>query len=308
MWNITRKNVAANKIRLALTALAIVLGVGFVSSANILSDGLRESFGDLAAEIVDGTDLLVDRVDFDEPLTIAEQERIAAVPGIRVAEGGYGEDTVFPVRADGTLVRPEGPPVFAFSWTVDEQLNPSAIEEGRAPEGPGEWVVDLSTAESEGFVIGETYDLVVPTADGFTSAELVGTFRFGADNQTNGAVLLAFETEAARVLFDQTDFASISIAIDGTRPVADVRSDVDALFDESYEVLDTADLNAETSAGFNQAISIFAWVLRSFAIIALFVSIFIIANTFNIVMSQRCLLYTSPSPRDRQKSRMPSSA
>ncbi len=287
MWNITRKNVAANKIRLALTALAIVLGVGFVSSANILSDGLRESFGDLAAEIVDGTDLQVDRVDFDEPLTIAEQERIAAVPGIRVAEGGYGEDTVFPVRADGTLVRPEGPPVFAFSWTVDEQLNPSAIEEGRAPEGPGEWVVDLSTAESEGFVIGETYDLVVPTADGFTSAELVGTFRFGADNQTNGAVLLAFETEAARVLFDQTDFASISIAIDGTRPVADVRSDVDALFDESYEVLDTADLNAETSAGFNQAISIFAWVLRSFAIIALFVSIFIIANTFNIVMSQR---------------------
>ena len=70
-------------------------------------------------------------------------------------------------------------------------------------------------------------------------------------------------------------------------PVADVRADLDALFDESYEVLDTADLNAETSAGFNQAISIIAWVLRSFAIIALFVSIFIIANTFNIVMSQR---------------------
>ena len=138
MWNITRRNVAANKIRLALTALAIVLGVGFVSSANVLSDGLRESFGNLAAEIVDGTDLQIDRLDGEVPLTITEQEQIAAVPGVRVAEGNYGDDTVFPVRDDGTLVRPEGPPVLAFSWTVDEQLNPASIEEGRAPEGPGE--------------------------------------------------------------------------------------------------------------------------------------------------------------------------
>ena len=31
-----------------------------------------------------------------------------------------------------------------------------------------------------------------------------------------------------------------------------------------------------------------------------------VKNTFNLVLN--CLLYTSPSPRDRQKSRMPSSA
>ena len=288
MWNITRKNVGANKVRLALTALAIVLGVGFISSANILSEGLRDSFGNLAAEIVDGIDLQVGRLDDDEALTTAEQEQIAAVPGVRVASGGYGNDTIFPVRSDGSLVRPEGPPVLAFSWTVDEQLNSSSIETGRAPDGPGEWVIDLDSAEREGFVVGETYDLVVPTSDGFTSAELVGTFRFGEDNQTNGATLLAFETAVAGDLLGADNFDSIEVAIDGSRPLADVRNDVDALFsDEGYEVLDTADLNAETTAEFNQFIDVFAWVLRSFAIVALFVSIFIIANTFNIVMSQR---------------------
>ena len=31
-------------------------------------------------------------------------------------------------------------------------------------------------------------------------------------------------------------------------------------------------------------------------------------NALNEVMKKDCLLYTSPSPRDRQKSRMPSSA
>ncbi len=289
MWNITRKNVGANKIRLALTALAIVLGVGFISSANILSDGLRDSFGSLAAEIVQGTDLAVDR-DQDVPLGQAELDTINAIDGIRVAEGGYGtENQVLPIRADGTVVQPQGPPVIANSWTVDDQLNPTAIETGRAPTGPGEWVIDMGSAEREGFVVGETYELVVPTAEGFTTAELVGTFRFGAENQTNGAVLMAFETDTAKTLFDRENFGEIAIAVDGTRPIADVRADVEAAFDAEvgYIVQDTADLNAETSAEFNSFINVFAWILRSFAIVALFVSIFIIANTFNIVMSQR---------------------
>ena len=289
MWKITKRSVAANKIRFALTALAIVLGVGFVSSANVLSDGLRASFGSLTEEIVQGTDLQVERGDGEDvPLTSAEVAALNEVDGIRIAVGEYGAgNEVFPVREDGTLVRPEGPPVLANSWNPDEQLNPATIETGRVPVGSNEWVVDIGTAEREGFVVGETYDLVVPTDDGFVEAELVGTFRFGADNQTNGAVLLAFDAAAAPELFDVENFGAVTIAIDGTRPLTDVRSDVETLFSEGYAVADTADLNAETTAEFNSAISSFAWVLRSFALIALFVSIFIIANTFNIVMSQR---------------------
>ncbi len=288
MWKITLKNLAANKVRLALTALAIVLGVGFVSSANILSDGLRDSFASLAAEIVQGTDLEVDRTE-DVPLTSVEVEIIETVPGVRTAVGGYGSEDVFPIRSDGSLVRPEGPPVVANSWGTDAQLNPTTIETGRAPEGPGEWVVDIGTAERESLIVGETYEIVVPTADGSTSAELVGTFRFGEDNQTNGAVLLAFETETAKALFDRENFDSIQIAVNGSRPIAEVQADVEAALTEEagYIVSDTAELNAETTAEFNSFISIFAWVLRGFAIVALFVSIFIIANTFNIVMSQR---------------------
>ncbi len=287
MWKITKRSVSANKIRLALTALAIVLGVGFVTSANVLSDGLRASFGGLTEQIVQGTDLQVDREE-DVPLTSEEVTAISDVDGIRIAVGEYGTDNeVFPVRADGSLVRPEGAPVFASSWNIDDQLNPAAIETGRAPDGRGEWIVDMGTAEREGFVVGEIYQIVVPTDEAFIDAELVGTFRFGDDNQTNGAVLLAFDTEVAPSLFDRDNFSAITIAIDGTRPLPDVRTDVEALFGEGYRVADTADLNAELAADFNSAIGVFAWILRGFALIALFVSIFIIANTFNIVMSQR---------------------
>ncbi len=288
MWNITRKNVAANKLRLALTALAIVLGVGFISAANILSEGLRDSFGSLASEIVAGTDVEI-RPNADVPITDEQIAVVEAVDGVRVAEGEIGawDNTVLPVRSDGSVLTKNGPPVLAFGWTVDNQLNPSAIEEGRAPQGAGEWVVDMTTAADEGFVIGETYDIIVPTTEGRTSAELVGTFRFGQDNTLNGATLLAFDKATALTLFQEKEFDAIVVASDGTRDVVDIRADIETALGEDYETLDTADLNAEQRADFNAFVGIFAWVLRSFAIIALFVSIFIIANTFNIVMSQR---------------------
>ena len=128
-----------------------------------MSDGLQDSFGDLAAEITQGTDLQVSP-DADVPLTSEEVEAISTIDGVRVAEGQHSADdnTVLPIRPDGTVVQPSGPPVIAFSWTTDGQLNPTTIETGRAPEGPGEWVLDMDAAADNGFVVGETYDLVVP--------------------------------------------------------------------------------------------------------------------------------------------------
>ncbi len=288
MWNITMKSVSANKVRLALTALAIVLGVSFISAANILSDGLGASFDRLAGEIVQGTDIEVRRA-ADVPLTDTEVEQIKAIDGVREAEGVLmaWDNTVLPITAEGEVVSAMGPPLLAFSWVNDSQLNTFTIEEGRAPTGPNEWVVDRDGAADNGFIVGEAYDLVVPNAVGRTTATLVGTTRFGADNQTNGAVLMGFEADHAMELFDKDEFDEIVVASDGTREIPDVRADLEAALGSDYETLDTADLNAEQSAQFNQGISIFAWILRSFAIVSLFVSIFIIANTFNIVMSQR---------------------
>ncbi|MGI9608473.1 MAG: ABC transporter permease [Acidimicrobiales bacterium] len=290
MWNITRKNVAANKVRLALTALAIVLGVGFISAANILSDGLRDSFGDLATEIVQGTDLEVRASDEDRGLNAVQVAQINEIGGVRAAIGSVEgwDNTVLPVKPDGDTISQQGPPQIAFGWIDDNQLNPSSIESGRAPEGPGEWVIDFTSAENHGFVIGETYDLVVPTEAGITQATLVGTLRFGQDNTTNGAVLMAMEATTAMAEFGISgNFDSIVIATDGSRAVADVQADVDRAIGPGFESLDNADLNSEQRAQFNSFINVFAWVLRTFAIVALFVSIFIIANTFNIVMSQR---------------------
>ncbi len=306
MLRLAFKNLAANAVRLALTGLAIVLGVGFVVSSFVLRDGLKDSFAGLSQEIVQGTDILVDTVDDDPdlPITDADLATVNAIPGVRIAEGGLTgfENSVQPIKTDGTTIATNGPPQISFAWTYDDALNPTTIEAGRFPSERNEWVIDIDAAENHGFVVGETYQFVTPA--GNREATLVGTFRFGEDNTTNGATLMGFETETAREFFIAEDgiWDEISVSIDGSVPVPEVQEAIsvalgnepnsigpDAVPNETnrFEVLDQAEVAAETAASFNQGIDFFGYVLLAFALISLFVSVFIIANTFSIVIGQR---------------------
>src|SRR3982751_3459331 len=50
MWKATVKGLIAHKLRLALTALAVVLGVAFVSGTLVLTDTLGHTFDNLFQE------------------------------------------------------------------------------------------------------------------------------------------------------------------------------------------------------------------------------------------------------------------
>src|ERR1700676_580676 len=51
MWKVTIKGVLAHKLRLALTGLAIVLGVTFISGTFVLTDTLHNTFNTLFGHI-----------------------------------------------------------------------------------------------------------------------------------------------------------------------------------------------------------------------------------------------------------------
>ena len=54
MWKATLRGLMAHKLRLALTALSIVLGVGFVSGTYLLTDTMNRAFDDLFTGIEKG--------------------------------------------------------------------------------------------------------------------------------------------------------------------------------------------------------------------------------------------------------------
>src|SRR6185295_1071334 len=59
MWKVTRKGLAANKIRFVLTAIAVVLGVAFVSGTLVLTATIQKTFDDLFTNIYANTDAVV---------------------------------------------------------------------------------------------------------------------------------------------------------------------------------------------------------------------------------------------------------
>ena len=59
MWKVTIKGLLAHKLRLALTALAIVLGVTFISGTFVLTDTLHNTFDNLFGNIYQNVDFEV---------------------------------------------------------------------------------------------------------------------------------------------------------------------------------------------------------------------------------------------------------
>ena len=100
MFRATLKSLAAHKLRLALTAIAIVLGVAFMAATFVLTDTVKHTFDKLFAQTTVGKDLVVrsvapygnnTRADFQgsvrPPVPDSLLATIKAVPGVRDAAG-----------------------------------------------------------------------------------------------------------------------------------------------------------------------------------------------------------------------------
>src|SRR5262245_32836651 len=188
MWRATLKGLLAHKVRLALTSLAVVLGVAFVAGSFILTDTLNATFTNLFAEVNAGTDVIVRSVAaFDQPPggggTGSGRERISSdlidtvkgVDGVKDAAGslaGYAQM----VDANGDAVSGSpGALNLGVAWNDCTELKPLSIREGRGPEADGEMVVDLATATKSGIAVGDKVRVLFQgPAEDFTVVGLVG--------------------------------------------------------------------------------------------------------------------------------------
>lgn len=288
MLRLTLKNLRANKVRFALTTLGVTLAVSFVVSAFVLGDGLRSSFGDVSEEITSGVDLEVRPLsDFGDPPPLSHDlvEVVAGVDGVADAVPAMESewDAIQVIGGDGEPITTVGPPQIAYAWTDNDQLSNFTLVEGKAPE-VGEFSIDLDSAADNALVIGEVYDIVTPT--GRETLTLSGTSTFGSENETLGALLVQFNTDEAATLLGIDGVNTISVQLDDGADVATVMAAVESAV-PGVEVVDGETVASETSDEFLGEINIVSNILLGFGGISLFVSMFIIYNTFAIVLGQR---------------------
>ncbi len=287
---LTIRNLRANMGRFAMTTFGVVIAVSFVVSAFVLSDGLRKTFNDLSTDIVASTDFEIRPVETFGSTEFLDDDDVAtlqAVDGVAMAIGSTSapENSVRPITAAGEEIPSNGPPQLAFSWVDAPGLSPLSMVDG-SPPGVDEFVIDLDSAAKHGFVIGDTYTVVSST--GRHELTLSGLTKFGEDNATVGATLMSMNADQTDQLFGTVGFDSIAIAMtnSGRADLAGAEAAIRAAVPE-LDVLTQASLADETAAEFNTQIDIIQYVLLGFAGISLLVSIFIIGNTFAIVLQQR---------------------
>ncbi|MYS79010.1 ABC transporter permease [Embleya scabrispora] len=299
MFRFALRNVVAHKARLAMTAVAVLLGVAFVAGTLVLSDTLgrafkntaSKSFADVSVAVIDEN---VDRTGSrehgrpDPALTEDTLARLRALPGVARARGVL-EGFTGVVDRDGDLLG-SGWTTFGTNFvpTGDGADPRFPMRAGRGPANGREIAVDARTADGAGFRVGDT--VRVALSGPMVETRLTGVFGTDDPRVSAGGSLVLFDTATAqRLLSLPGRYGEIDLtAAPGTSETA--------LRDAAARVLPRADnLRVESGRALarEQVDQIEAGTrqmtiaLLAFAGIALFVATFIIANTFTMLVAQR---------------------
>ncbi len=298
MWRATWKSLLAKKLRLVLTALSIVLGVGFVAGTYVLTDTMDAAFDELFAQTASTSDLVVRSENaFDnslgggsgiperEPLDAALLQTVQAVPGVDVAAGDVGGMASVIDPATGKPIGGMGPPTLVANWNeLAEGI--LKIREGEPPSAEGQVAIDVATAQRYDMALGQ--DLSIITIAGAEDFEIVGLMGFGETDNLAGATLTVFETSTAqRILNKEGRYDSITIKAAEGVDVEQLRVDVQAALPSGVQTVTSQDVADESAEQLQQALGFFGTALLVFAAISLFVGSFIIVNTFSIIVAQR---------------------
>ena len=294
MWRITSRNILAHKTRLALTGLAVVLGVAFVSGTLVLTDTMRATFDTLMGEAYEGVDVVVRGTEeFSAaigptargPVPADVVDTVAAIDGVAGVEGE--------VQGSAQLIGPDGerlglPQAPALGGQAPELEHLYAVElrDGRYPAVAGEVAIDAATAAANDLGVGDTVDVV--TTGPVSTQTIVGIVGYGELDNLAGATLTLFDRETAFALFSADGgYQAVNVdAADGVDPAV-LRDRIAAAVGPDLETLTGEEMSADASADIAEGLGFFSTALLGFAAVSLFVGAFIIFNTFSITVAQR---------------------
>ena len=301
MRKVTWRNLLARKVRLALSAFAIVLGVAFVAGSLIFTDALGGAFDG----IINGTTPEVQ----GRTVRCRKRHRRGRTPGpcppicCRPWKGyqgrlGRGEadqvQGVYVIGSDGKVVTHGGAPGFAFNYTDTKAISGDQIitlSQGDLPVGGSEIAMDEKTADDAGYTIGDEVRLVTPAADPAMTAELTGLTKFGSEGGLAGATITVIDRPAdARPVLPWSRRLQLDRPVDGrtASPSPSCATRLQTSYPQGIEARTGDALAEEGKDDIGEALSFINglparlrrrsrwWSVRSF-----------IVNTFSILVAQR---------------------
>ncbi|MFF3775528.1 ABC transporter permease [Streptomyces sp. NPDC002232] len=292
MFRTALRNVLAHKARLLMTVLAVMLGVAFVSGTLVFTDTLGQAFRNQSAKSYD--DVAVSVTMYPNP------EEARKTPGLsrEVVDKVAKLDGVASVtpRVDGFAGVPDKNGKLIGSGWSNKGTNFAPGKDGKdraysfvAGDGPhraDQIALDRDTADKGGYKVGDP--VRVATNGPVKEYTLAGVFTTEDGAVNAGGSLVVFDDAVAQKLYLKPGFYR-----DLTVTAAPGASD-GKLLDEVLKVVpksatgQTGKALADRQAKDIEAgLGALNQVLLGFAGIALFVGVFLISNTFTMLVAQR---------------------
>ena len=318
LFLIAWKNLKTYPVRIFLTTSSIILGVAVIIASNIFSESNKSAFDNLFTGIYEGVDLVVQPIQEDfaqgfsgdggqgpisfEVKKIPDEkiQDIQNLPSVKAAWGevlGYAQYIKFGPRKDCHSFIKECPretiliqngfaPTFGAAWDSNSYAQQWSLVDGKPPASIKEVVMDVLTAENNGFVVGDKVTVLAgATPATFT---ISGIAEFASVGSPGGATFALFEFKTAQRLLDSRGKVDlINVVIEDNFDINDVKDQITNLDSENLNVINAQEAAAEQADSIKQGLDFFNTILNVFAGIAIFVGAFIIQNTFRILLLQR---------------------
>ncbi|WP_405694184.1 ABC transporter permease [Streptomyces sp. NBC_01185] len=285
------RNVLAHKARLLMTVLAVMLGVAFVSGTLVFTDTLGNAFRNQSAKSYDKVAVAVttwaERGD-EETAAVDEAtlDKIRHLDGVAEATGR--------VSGFAGVADPDGK-LIGNGWSnTGSNFAPGAggkdaqytFTEGTGPVKAGQIALDEETAKKGEYRVGSP--VRVATNGPVKEYTLSGVFTTEDGAVNAGGSLVLFDTDVAQRLYLRPgEFKDVNVVAEPGASDTALLAAVKPLLPEDAEAKTGAALADEEAETTESGLKSLNSMLLAFAAIALFVGVFLIANTFTMLIAQR---------------------
>jgi putative ABC transport system permease protein len=285
------RGLGERKLRSALTAVAILLGVSMIAGTYVLTDQMRSGFDELTHSVYGGVDVEVRPKDaftsqFNAPEPLPERmvDRIRAIPGVAKAEGDLWASGGLVV--DGELKKATGGGGTIIGTASTEPFKPVSNVDGHMPRRSGEVALLRATADKYGLEPGDR--IGIATRGGTAPVTVAGSYELGTANPGGTDVLSARLADIQRWFDREGEVTTINVAADEGVSPEQLAQRVRHALPAAVEVRTGSEAADQNADEINDQIGSFLTpALLAFAGAALLVGAFIIFNTFTITVAER---------------------
>ncbi|MEU6222872.1 FtsX-like permease family protein [Streptomyces sp. NPDC047042] len=290
MFRTALRNVLAHKARLLMTVLAVMLGVAFVSGTLIFTDTYQNASDSQTAKSYAHVDVQVDEnTDYsgDSPgISRKTLDEVARVDGVADAAGRVDGSAYVADRQGGLIANGLFNSAANFAPGKDGKDPLYVFSDGSGPTGPGQIALDKDTADKGGYHVGDTVPVALKGPA--KTYRLSGTFTTEDESVAAGGSLVLFDTTTAqRLLLQPGFFEHVTVTAAPGVSSTELAAAVGKVLPHSAKARTGRQLAEEEAKLVAGDATTLNGILFAFAGVALFVSVFLIANTFTMLAAQR---------------------